>query len=519
MNNLAVNTDVMERIQSPMSTATILPVIRGMLDAFHKSNIIYCHWKSNEHLGASMLGDTDLDILFDEQCQESIQRILNDFGFKKFVSIAEKQYRDIEDFIGLDKRAGKIVHVHAHFKLTLGESHLKGYQLSVERQILESRLFDMEFGIYRIAPAFEMILLYFRFALKIRNRDILRFYFKRHAGYSKNILREYTWLRSRCTNEEIRVLLASLFPNYVGIHNLVINEFSFRVLLNLSRLLHKQFRSQRLYSPVKAKLLRWYREIYIKVARKVERFSNLPILSQRVHPQDGFVVALVGADGSGKSTIVQDLKTTFKKKIDVYDVYMGRGRSGQKSWQRKILKYFKNSYLKRKQPTTKTTGQHINSYARTSFKSTLFRSLEALTVARERRKKLRLIQAAKKKGMLVICDRYPQNQLMGYNDGPVLSNLLRCPNLLFRFLARREAKVYQIAEENPPDIVFKLIADAALIALRKSGRASLETLELKIEGVRRLEFSKNCNVVTIDAGRPFADVVRSVKSDLWSAWG
>ena len=518
MNNGAVNTDVLDKVRSLKSTTTTLSVIRDMLDAFHKSHIIYCHWKSNEHLGASMLGDTDLDILFDEQCKGSVQTILNDFGFKKFVSIAEKQYKDIEDFIGLDRRTGKIVHVHAHFKLTLGESHLKGYQLSLERQILESRVFDTEFGIYRITPAFEMILLYFRVAIKIRNRDKLQYYFKGHVGYSNEILREYTWLRCRCTNEEIRVLLASFFPNYVEIHNLVIKEFSFRVLLNLSRLLRKQFRHQRLYSPVNANLLRWYREIYIKVARKVDRFSNFPILSQRVHPQYGFVVALVGADGSGKSTIIQDLRTTFKKKIDVYDVYMGRGRSGQKSWQRKILKHFKKRFSKGKPQTTKANGQQTMSYERTSFKSTLFRCLEALAVARERRKKLKLIQAAKKKGMLVICDRYPQNQLVGYNDGPVLTNLLRCPNVLLRLLARREAKVYQIAEENPPDIVFKLIADAALIAQRKPGKASLETLELKIEGVRRLQFAKRCNVVTIDAGRPFADVVRSVKSDLWSAW-
>jgi hypothetical protein len=28
------------------------------------------------------------------------------------------------------------------------------------------------------------------------------------------------------------------------------------------------------------------------------------------------------------------------------------------------------------------------------------------------------MQQAKEKGMLVICDRYPQNQVIGYNDGP-----------------------------------------------------------------------------------------------------
>ena len=34
------------------------------------------HWKSNEHLGASMTGDTDLDILFDNNNKEKLIEIL-----------------------------------------------------------------------------------------------------------------------------------------------------------------------------------------------------------------------------------------------------------------------------------------------------------------------------------------------------------------------------------------------------------------------------------------------------------
>lgn len=518
MSHLVVHTDSTELVQSFIPTEAKLPVIAAILDAFHKMNIMYCHWKSSEHLGASMLGDTDLDILFDEQSSAGAETILNNYGFKKFVSIKARQYKDIEDFIGLDLASGKIVHVHAHFKLTLGESYLKGYQLNFEKQILESRVFDMEFGIYRIAPAFELVLLYIRYALKIRNRDILKYYFKRTVCYSKNILTEYQWLKLRCTQEEIRVLLASLFADYIPIYNLVIREFSFKVLMSLSLLIHKQFRQQRLYSPVKATLLRWYREIWIKVYRKVSKFSSQPIITQRVHPQRGLIVALVGADGSGKSTVIQDIETTFKKKIDVYNLYMGRGKSGKISWQRKILIRFKKSYSKSIEQPVKPTHQDFRSNAKRSFRSNLFRCVEALAVARERRRKLKMIQTAKGKGMLVICDRFPQNQLMGYNDGPVLTYLLHSPNFLFRLLARKEAKTYQLAEDNPPDIVFKLIADAEVIAARKPSKASLGTLELKIDGVRRLKFADECNVVTIDANRALPDVVISIKADLWTAW-
>ena len=42
-----------------------LTAISKLLDALEENNILYCHWKSNEHLAVSMAGDTDLDVLFD----------------------------------------------------------------------------------------------------------------------------------------------------------------------------------------------------------------------------------------------------------------------------------------------------------------------------------------------------------------------------------------------------------------------------------------------------------------------
>jgi thymidylate kinase len=400
----------------------------------------------------------------------------------------------------------------------LGECYLKGYQLNLENKILDNRVFDIEFGIYRSAPAFELILLYFRHALKVRNRDILRYYFKNNVSYSENILAEYQWLKLRCTNYEIKVLLKALFFDYIPIYNLVTKEFNHKVLLKLSRLLHKAFKDQRLYSPLKATLSRWYREISIKAYHRWSKFSSQPVISQRVHPRRGLIVAIVGADGSGKSTVIANLQATFRKKIDVYNLYMGRGKSGEISWQRKFLNHFKKNFSKLQYRQKKMVCDNLFSKEKRSFRFNLFKCMEALAVARERGKKLKMIQTAKAKGMLVICDRFPQNQLMGYNDGPALNSLLHSKNFLLRSLAGKEAKAYELAEDSPPDIVFKLVANADIIAARKPSKASLEMLELKIEGIKRLKFSGTCNAVIIDANLPLNDVLVSIKSHLWAAW-
>ena len=128
--------------------STRLAKISNLLSTFHSNDISYCHWKSNEHLDASMSGDTDLDILFKEDQKEKIESILNEFDFKLFHAIKQKQYKDIVDYIGIDLPSGKIIHIHTHYRLTMGEPYLKGYQFDFEDKILETRIFNEEFGIF-----------------------------------------------------------------------------------------------------------------------------------------------------------------------------------------------------------------------------------------------------------------------------------------------------------------------------------------------------------------------------------
>ena len=507
------------RVPAAMSITT-LTLIESLLASFHQHSINYCHWKSNEHLGASMTGDTDLDILFEETQKSFVEDVLAKHGFKKFSSVKEKRYRDIEDFIGLDLPSGKIVHVHAHFRLTLGEPLLKGYQLNFEKEILSTRVFDTEFGIYRSTPAFELILLYFRQALKMRNRDIADIRFKNKIAYSGGVLKEFYWLRQRCTNEDVRSVLKPLVKNFEPISKLVTGRFNRVVVLRLAGLVKKEFKAQKLYSPLHGLLLRWYRELSLKVYRKLSRVFNQPVNVQRTNPGGGLVVAVVGADGSGKSTVIADLQTTFKKKIDVYPVYLGKGRAGGLSWKRKML-----ARLKAKVTGTKQVKQHKAGAAtppdnsekkRSGLKWTVFKCVEAIIVAREKLQKLKNIEAAKKKGMLVICDRYPQNQFKGFNDGPVLHFLSQSGNPVFRLMSRIEEKIYKYAGDNPPDIVFKLVADANVISTRKPNMASPQILQAKVESIKELQFKNGCKVVTINAAEPLEQVLLAVKRELWN---
>ena len=92
-------------------------------------------------------------------------------------------------------------------------------------------------------------------------------------------------------------------------------------------------------------------------------------------------------------------------------------------------------------------GQRLKTLARVPW---------ALVLAYEKRKKLRRAWRARGLGMVVICDCYPQCQVMGFNDGPLLSRWLDQQNRLLRSLAHWELISYQRTEIYPPDLVIKL---------------------------------------------------------------
>jgi hypothetical protein len=134
-----------------------LEVARRVLNIFDREGIAYCHWKSNEHLAEGLLGITDLDLLFDRLASLKLARALSEAGFKRFQPTAPRLYPGMEDYIGLDGETGKLIHIHAHYELRLGEKNAKGYRLPWEKHFLERRYLQMPEAAFVPQPELEMI--------------------------------------------------------------------------------------------------------------------------------------------------------------------------------------------------------------------------------------------------------------------------------------------------------------------------------------------------------------------------
>ena len=123
--------------------ATSLRLFRALEEA----GVVHCHFKSNEHLVAGLAGRTDLDVLVDRRHARTAQTVLAEVGYKRFQSRLAAAYPAVEDYLGFDEETARLIHVHVHYRLVVGEPHLKSYQLRLARLLLDTRAVDAETGV------------------------------------------------------------------------------------------------------------------------------------------------------------------------------------------------------------------------------------------------------------------------------------------------------------------------------------------------------------------------------------
>ncbi len=133
----------------------------------------------------------------------------------------------------------------------------------------------------------------------------------------------------------------------------------------------------------------------------------------------------------------------------------------------------------------------------------------AAVVALEKRSKLLAARRGAARGLLIVADRYPQNQDPAYSDGPLLHRLKWAPEWLRQF----EVGSYELAAKLPPDLVIKLEVEAATLARREPDMKA-EVIEQRIAAFRRLEF-RGAPTVSINAQQPLPDVLRDIKREVW----
>jgi hypothetical protein len=496
-----------------------LAVSRALLDRFHADGIRYCHWKSSEHVLAGLAGKTDLDILIDRTQAGLAQEILARCGFKRFAATIGMGYPAIEDYIALDRATGTLLHCHTHYRLVAGERHLKGLQLPWENQFLETRVWDPEHQIFLVDPNLELLTLLVRAAVKLQASDLAFQMFGRRYVRG-GLVAEYEWLSSRADRGRVLELGRELLGPDVErpLAELIDHPLTIAGLLRFRRAARGELDRFRTYGRVTAFALQALRGVAWTVAGVNRKLLRSPRPLRRTIPSGGLVVAFLGSDGSGKSTLVQEVSRTYASKIDVYRVYFGSG-DGPVSLLRIPLRVARRLYVRlvrgpRQGPRAATVPASARSAKRGA--AGLGRLLWGLSLAREKGRRLQSARRARSLGMLVLADRFPQTQVLGFNDGLLLSDLQHSSGRIARWFASREARAYEWANRYPPDLVIRLNVSPPVAVARKP-EMTLEEVTRRVQAVRSLTFGAGAKVVDLDADQPLEAVLREVKWIVWSA--
>ena len=128
MGNAAFQQDPGTIVRLPFDNPT-LPLLAATLGDFHRQAISYCYWKSGKRIQSVLAGDGDLDLLVAREDQHRAQAILIEHGFKLFPSVALRDHPSILSYLGFDGPSGRLIHVHLHLRLIIGERLHKNYRL------------------------------------------------------------------------------------------------------------------------------------------------------------------------------------------------------------------------------------------------------------------------------------------------------------------------------------------------------------------------------------------------------
>lgn len=257
----------------------------------------------------------------------------------------------------------------------------------------------------------------------------------------------------------------------------------------------------------------------VHVARKAS-YLSLRILgrlwpggvpARRRAATGGLVVALVAPDGLGKSTQTDLLTRVFGWKLGCAQLYVGTGEGD--GW--KFRKGLQNLLAPRRHQF-KAMIQRDHKEPRGGMMGKVLTAglaFWAVMIAIERYGVVKRAHRWATRGLIVVCDRWPQTLRKGYLDGPMIpSNLPAVPGLAA--LARFEEKLYHKMDECKPDLTLHLVSDFSVSQSRKPGEISKEGFEARMSLMAELR-ALDKDIRAIDASANTEAINRVLFKEVW----
>jgi len=495
-----------------------LPLTRDVFGALNAAGVRYCHWKSTTALALGLAGQTDLDLLVDRDDAGSFSTIVRGAGFKPFISHPSRRYVGVEDWLGHDPQSGRLVHLHVYYRLVLGEDYVKNHVLPIEKALLDDVV--MRDGVKIPAPATELVILVIRALLKYRRTDAAKDALRlgHRGGIAPNVRREVADLSDRVSSDELRAAAARLMP---AVPPEIFSDFvdvlrtDHRDAATLLRLRAAMRRALRGFERLPA-----HRALALSLGARLQR---APGLRRVLRPQSkadlrrkssaagGLTVAVIGPDGAGKSTVIDEVVRWLGWRLSLRASYLGTARpSASTAVVQAVSRYARRADRRRR-------GGEAGGSMGLSPVARLMAAVRYLAEARDRAGRAREGRRLAANGALVLFDRYPLPWVRLANrpvDGPRIAELHDGQRGgLLGLLQRREEAIY--AAMPVPDLVILLTVDPE-VALARKDNQDRTTIVAKARAVQEAALGRpRDGVVVVDASQPLDAVVGQVEAAIW----
>lgn len=525
-------------------------VMRLLFDDFEAKGVPYLHFKSNTNLDSSFEGNGDFDVLVDPmyiaQAESSIAR----HGGKRFNPPRLGRYPGVDNWMLLDEESGVLHHLHLHYQLATGKALVKDYILPWRELLLESRMKDDQYGIYVSDPNFELLMLLVRTVLKSTFAQRLRARLKSLASSRRlssvmfpSMEKEFQDLKARVSKKDFEFFAKKC--GFSGNDLEMLSDIAFQERIGpgeffrLSSLVRKVMANNRRMAGLQASVLSLYYTLRRRVCSFLKNHTDQCFMIRKVHDTNGLIIAFVGVDGSGKSTITKEICRWLRRKIECRRFYMGSG-DGSVPLSMRLLKTFKRRGQKKRANTVYTHADGHDNFGKgrnaldeskgekagirtlsffrqpIGFVRRMLKMKALYDVQNANYKKIRIMQRYRLNGGISLLDRYPQIEVNGVNDGPKISGYVDSfveKGWVTR-LMKKEMDRLGIVREIKPDIIFRLNISAETSMKRKPEQKDIELFRQKVRDLEKITF-QGALIIDIDAGQPFEEEVLMIKKILW----
>jgi thymidylate kinase len=237
----------------------------------------------------------------------------------------------------------------------------------------------------------------------------------------------------------------------------------------------------------------------------------------------GTVIAIVGADATGKSTVVSETGRWLSKSLLVRIIHAGKPSTSLATAPINMLLHLSRSIWPKRQQIVKanlSSSDHVNSCTSKRGIADLLYAFRAVALAWDRKNLLQKSWRAAAKGEIFICDRYPSNNL-GAMDSPRLEENLQDDGWIspiINLTARLEHRIYR--QIPPPDLVIRLQVSIETAKERnrlrnKPGGETDDYIEFRHKFAAEWNRSDATRVFDIDTGQSLDRTMQEIKTLIW----